>query len=140
MSDPTITLSDGTTTISLDPDLYWEDEYRWSAAAQSMTRGLTGAAIFMVGVRNGGRPITLRNEDERSAWITRSTMGQLLDWANAPDLELTLTLRGTAHQVRFRHGAGENDSAVEARPVIHYADPDPEDWVLATLRFITVPE
>lgn len=139
MTAPTITLTDGTTTLELDPDLYWEDEFRWSATAQSMTRSLTGRAIYQVGTRNGGRPITLRPEDDSSAWMTRATLSQLLVWQDIPGLVLTLTLRGTPYTVRFRHGTDESGAAVEARPLIHYADPASTDWVHITLRFITVP-
>ena len=139
MTAPTITLTDGVTTLELDPDLYWEDEFRWSATAQSMTRSLSGKAVFQVGVRNGGRPITLRNEDEHSGWVSRADMAQLEVCANTPDLVLTLYLRGVYHAVRFRHGTDESTAAVEGRPLIHFADPEDDDWVLATLRFITAP-
>ena len=67
-----ITLSDGTTTLVLDPDLYWEDEFAWAAVEQSMTRGLTGRPIIQAALRHYGRPITLRPFDERSAWMTRA--------------------------------------------------------------------
>lgn len=133
----TITLSDGTTTLALDPDLYWEDEFAWAAVEQAVERSLTGALVVHVATRQAGRPITLRNEDEASAWLTRADMAQLQAWADVPGQRLTLALRGTAHLVLFRHHDG---GPFEARPLVHYADPVPADWVLATLRFITVPE
>lgn len=130
-----ITLSDGSTVLELDPDLYWEDEFAWAAVEQAMERSLTGALIVHLGARQYGRPITLRNEDERSAWMTRADMAQLQAWADIPGKRLTLSLRGGSHWVLFRHHDG---GPFEARPVVHYADPEPADWVLATLRFITV--
>lgn len=133
----TITLSDGTTTLELDQDLYWEDEFRWSATAQSVSTGLTGKPIVQVGLRQGGRPITLRPEDERSGWMTREAIAPLLAWADIPGLRMTLTLRGISYLVIGGHHAG---GMVDARPETHYADPAPTDWVLATLRFMTVPE
>lgn len=133
----TITLAVGATTLTLDPDLFWEDEFAWAATEQSFTRGLTGKPIIQVGLRLAGRPITLKNEDEASAWMTRADMAQLQAWADMPDLRMTLTLRGVAYLVLGRHHDG---GMFEARPLIHYADPLPADWVLATLRFITVIE
>lgn len=131
----TITLADGTTVLELDPDLLWEDEFRWAAVEQQIERSLTGAQIIHLGQRLAGQPITLRNEDESSAWMTRAAMATLQGWANTPGLQLTLTVRGVAYQVLFRHHDG---GPFDARPVVHYADPEPADWLLATLRFITV--
>lgn len=133
-----ITLTVGTTTLTLDPDLFWEDEFAWSATEQSFTRGLTGKPIIQVGLRLAGRPITLRNEDESSAWMTRADMAQLQAWADTPDQRMTLTLRGVSYLVVGRHHDGTG--MFDARPLVHYADPLPADWVLATLRFITVTE
>jgi hypothetical protein len=130
-----ITLTNGTTTLELDEDLYWDDEFAWSATEQSVERSLTGAQIIHLGLRQAGRPITLRTEDESSGWMTRADMVALQAWANTPGLQLTLSLRGTDYSVLFRHHDG---GAFEARPVVHYADPDPSDWVVPTLRFITV--
>ncbi len=130
----TITLANGATVLELDPDLLWEDEFKWAAVEQAVERSLTGAQIVHVGQRMAGRPITLR-ADDTSAWMTRADMTTLQAWANTPGLQLTLSLRGVAHQVLFRHHDG---GPFDAHPVVHYADPDPTDWVVPTLRFITV--
>jgi len=131
-----ITLTDGTTVLELDPDLYWDDEFAWAAVEQSMTRGLTGKPIIQVGLRQHGRPITLRPFDDRSAWMTRADMAQLRAWADIPGQVLTLTLRGTAYTVMFRH----HDQAHAAEPVVFFSDPASLDWLLVTLRFMTVPQ
>lgn len=133
----TITLSANSTTVALDADFFWSDEYDWSATEQTVTRSVTGALLVHAGARNAGRPITLMPEDDAAAWMTRADMVQLQAWADAPGQVMTLTLRGTAHRVLFRHHDG---GAFEATPLVHYADPAPEDWLLATLRFITIPE
>lgn len=131
-----ITLTDGITVLELDPDLYWEDEFAWAAVEQSMTRGLTGRPIVQVGQRHYGRPITLRPFDDRSAWMTRAEMAQLRIWADMPGQVLTLTLRGTLHTVMFRH----HDQAHAAEPVVFFSAPESGDWLLITLRFMTVPQ
>jgi hypothetical protein len=130
-----ITLSDGTTTLTLDPDLYWSDEYDWAATEQAIERTLTGALIVQAAGRIAGRPITLEPEDDNSSWMTRADMDTLAAWANTPGQTMTLTLRGIAHNVIFRHHDG---GPYTAKPVVHYSDPAGTDWVLVTLRFTTV--
>lgn len=130
-----ITLTDGTTVLELDPDLYWDDEFTWAAVVQNVDYSLTGALVVDVGQRQSGRPITLRAEDDRSGWLTRAALAQLQGWADVPGQLMTLTLRGASYTVLFRHHDG---GPFDARPVVHFADPQPSDWLLATLRFITV--
>lgn len=50
-----ITLSDGTTTIELPPDLHWRDEFSWTPVEQSTEYSLTGALIVQSGARQAGR-------------------------------------------------------------------------------------
>jgi len=128
-----ITLSDGSTTITLDPDLYWSDETAWNPVLQQVTPTITGALDIQAGVLTGGRPITLEPEDDHSAWqITSTTVEQLRNWAAVPGKELTLTLRGIARTVLFRH----QDGGFEARPVVHFRDRLPSDFYHCTLRFM----
>lgn len=130
-----ITLSDGTTTITLPEDLLWSDEYDWSAVDQSQERGLTGSLILQAMAMTLGRPITLAPEDDRSAAMTRAVLDQVYTWAAIPLKELTLTLRGIARDVVFRH---DDKPAVAARPWIHYSSMDSTDYYLVTLKFLTV--
>lgn len=131
----TISLSDGTTTVQLHPDLYWQDENNWFPVEQTVERTLTGALIVSVALRQSGRPITLAPEDENSAWMPRETIEQLRNWAAVPGKELQLTLRGTTSSVIFRHHDG---AAIEATPILHYSDVEPGDWYIATIRLMEV--
>lgn len=131
----TITLSDGAITLALDPDLLWEDEFVWAPVVQAVEYSVTGALVVDVGRRQTGRPVTLRAEDDSSGWMTRADMAQLQAWADVEGQQLTLMLRGAARTVLFRHHDG---GPFEARPVVHFADPAPTDWVIATLRLITI--
>ncbi len=138
MSQPTITLSDGTTTLTLDPDLYWADEFDWFSVEQAVERGLTGALIIQTASRVKGRPITLAPSDDAAAWMPRATLTQLAAWESSPALTLTLNLRGTVFTVAFRRHDG---APFEARPVEFVADPlpgDVGDWYLTTIRLIEV--
>ncbi|XZG69237.1 hypothetical protein ACTSKR_11295 [Chitinibacteraceae bacterium HSL-7] len=130
------TLSDGATTLDLG-DLMWADEFSWAATEQSVARSLSGALIVQTAVRQGGRPITLRNADDRSGWLTREEMTQLSVWANSPGKRLTLTVNEQVFLVIFRHHDG---GPFEASPVVFYSDPVSGDYMLATLRFMTVLE
>lgn len=130
-----ITLSDGTTTLDLHPDLYWNDEQLWTPVEQTVQRTITGALIVSVATKTAGRPITLQPEDDSSAWMPRQTLEQLRNWAAVPGQQLTLTLRGTARTVMFRHHDG---SAIEATPVVHFNDVQSDDWYRCAIRLMEV--
>lgn len=130
-----ITLSDGTTTVPLHPDLMWTDEFSWQPVEQSAERTLTGALVVQVSEKLAGRAITLEPEDDTSAWMTRSVIEQLRNWAAVPAQELELTLRGETRDVIFRHQDGPG---LEARPVVHFSEMDNTDFYLATLRLMEI--
>jgi len=127
-----ITLQYSTTTLTLDPDLYWSDENDWHPVEQTVTRTVSGALVVNTAARVGGRPITLQPENEGSAWMARATLDTLRSWAAVAGREMTLTLRGVARTVIFRH----QDGAIDATPVVHYSDTDNTDWYRVVLRFM----
>jgi hypothetical protein len=133
-----ISLSAGAVTLQLDPDLQWRDEFGWSAIEEAEERGITGALIVDIGIKSGGRPITLAPPDDASAWMSRATIHQLQTWEQNPSLTMTLLFRGTSYQVKFRRTEGV---PIEAHPATFVANPLPGgfgDWYLTTLRFIEV--
>lgn len=129
------TLSDGVTTVTLNPDLYWSDEYDWQPVVQSVTQTLTGAVIVQSTALQAGRKITLTPADENSAWMTKALVDQLRNWASVAGKTLTLTLRGVSRSVIFRHHDG---GAMDATPVVFFSDADSTDWYRVTLRFMEV--
>lgn len=129
-----ITLSDGTTTLTLDPDLLWSDEDNWHPVQQNVQRTITGALDVQVAAMNKGRPITLEPEDDSSAWMQSATVEQLRNWAAVPGQQLILTLRNETRNVIFRH----QDGGLEARPVVHYRDRTPTDWYLCVVRLMEI--
>lgn len=129
-----ITLGYGATLLNLDPDLKWSDEFPWNVVEQSVERSITGALIVSVATRVAGRPITLVPEDDSTAWMLRSVVDTLRTWAAVPGAQMTLTMRGVAHTVIFRH----QDGAIDAKPVVFYSDADASDWYLVTMRFTEV--
>lgn len=129
-----ITLSDGSITVVLHPDLYWSDELNWVPVEQTVQRTVTGALVVSVAPRIAGRPITLEPENDESAWMPRSSVLALRNWAAVPGQQLTLTLRGIAHTVLFRH----QDGGLDARPVIHYNEAYTTDFYLCTVRLMEI--
>lgn len=131
-----LTLADSGTTLTLNPDLYWSDEYNWNPVEQSVERTITGAQVIQAAARVAGRPITLEPEDDSTAWVSRSHVEALRNWAAVPGKTMTLTLRGVARTVIFRH----QDGGFEARPVIQFRDGHelPADFYLCTIRLMEI--
>lgn len=130
-----IILSDATTSITLHPDLYWSDELSWAPVEQTVERTVTGGLVVSVGERDKGRPITLEPIDDSSAWMRRSVVEQLRNWAAVAGKQMTLTMHGVARSVIFRH---QDDSPMVATPIVHFSDIDAEDFYSVTLRFMEV--
>lgn len=129
-----ITLSDGTTTVALHKDLYWSDENNWHPVEQTKAYSITGALIVMSGERKAGRHITLEPEDDHSAWMTLPVVTVLRNWAAVPGQQLTLTLRGVAHTVLFRH----EDGGLEARPIQHQDSLADTDFYSCVVRLLEI--
>jgi hypothetical protein len=130
-----ITLTHNSTTAHLSERLLWTDEYRWSPVEQVVDTGTTGKPLIHVGLRQGGRPITLEGT-ESNAWITRALCETLQAWEALPGAVFALVLRGTTHQVIFDHAAG----GFEAQPIWRLADGQqtPDQVYLPTFRFLTL--
>ena len=131
-----LTLADVSTTLALNPDLYWSDENTWHPVQQTADRTITGAHVVQAALMVKGRPITLEPIDDESAWMTLTQVTALRNWAAVPGKTMTLTLRGKALEVIFRH----QDGGFEARPVIQYRDAHelPADFYLCTIRLMEI--
>jgi hypothetical protein len=127
-----ITLSADATTVTLPPDLVWEDE-SWSPVVGSAERSLTGAQIIQLGVALHGRPITL-TPPERGGWMARALLHPLITWRDTPGLTMTLVLRGQTWLVRWRH---QDAPPLEWSPLRHRITPADTDFVLPTMRLET---
>lgn len=130
----TTTLTNGATTLALPDDLLWADEFAWQEVAQNKRYSITGRLIVESALRVKGRPITLAG-NENHAWITRVNLLTLLAWKAIPGQVFNLVLRSEpVRTVQFDHEAG----AIEAAPVVDYADPTAADNYIVTLKFIEV--
>ena len=100
--------------------------------AQSARHTITGALVVTTQAMLAGQPITLAAEREDQGWISRAALQQCRTWAAVPGQALTLTYRGTAYAVVWRH----QDGAIDASPVMRWTDDDAQDDYRATLRFM----
>jgi len=131
----TTTLADGVITVTLSDDLLRIDEHAWSPVRQSVSPTLTGALFIDVSVMQAGEPITLSGGADNSGAITRAQFAQLRALADIAGKTYTLTYRGTAYEVVWRH---EDAPALDARDFIDYSDPIASDWVVPTLKFTRI--
>lgn len=129
------TLTNGSTVVTLSDDLHWSDEFDWNPVEQSADRTITGALVVTSAVRTGGRPLTLESDDS-SAWHSRNTIEQLRNWAAVPGLTMTLLYRGVTRTVMFR---AQDGVAVEASPIVRFADVQGTDWYRLVLRLMEIP-
>lgn len=134
----TTTLAYGATTIALPVGLVRTDEYAYSPVRQTVTQTLDGVPWVDVSAAAAGEPITLAGGRSGAAiWgdMTRAAYAALRIVANLPGQVFTLTFNGVAYTVIWRH---EEPPALDAKDLVDYADPGPDDLVIPTLKFTCV--
>ena len=125
-------------TLALPDDLLWSDEYVWSPVVSSVSYLITGALLVQSATRQAGRDITLVGAADM-AWVTRSVVNLLREWAALPldsatgRFELTLT-DGRVFTVAFRHA----DGAIEAEPVTGFPARNDNDFYRITLKLMQI--
>ena len=125
-------------TLALPDDLLWSDEHTWSPVVSSVSYLITGSLLVQSATRQAGRDITLVGAADM-AWVTRSVVNVLRDWAALPlDLvtgrfELTL-MDGRILTVAFRHA----DGAIEAEPVTGFPARNDNDFYRITLKLMQI--
>jgi len=128
-----VTLSDGTTTVTLPHDILWEDEHNWDSVVQETQYTVTGALVIEVSQKQAGRPVTLKSREQMS-WIPKVDHDQIRSWANTPGIELTLTIRSTSYTVVFDH----ESTSVESEFIGYYKDSQNPKWYKMTMRFLII--
>ncbi|WP_245650976.1 hypothetical protein [Thauera butanivorans] len=98
--------------IQIPEDVWWSDEFAWSAVEQSTEYSLTGALIVHVGLRSSGRQITLAS-NPNGGWVERSVVLALQAQRAMPDERFILTL-ADGRQFIVMH---DNARAFDAAPV-----------------------
>ncbi|MCK7547196.1 hypothetical protein ACFQGA_09590 [Marinobacter koreensis] len=126
-----ITLSDGTTTINLPPDLEWQDEFGWTPVEHSTDYSQTGSLIVQEGERQDGRPITLFGGRD-GAWMSRAELEQLYSLASVPSKQFTLNLWGRTFNVMFRR------PPLTVEPIRRMANPGPDHQYAVTVNLMEI--
>lgn len=121
-------------TLSLPADLIWHDEYSFRSVLQSVRRTLDGGVVVFHSPAAAGQEITLQST-EQSGWVRKSVVDALRALADIPGQVMTLTLRGRAYTVVFRH---HDANPLDAAPIFHSANPHADDFFQVTLRFMTI--
>lgn len=119
--------------FELPTDLVWIDEFDWTPVEQSEQHTLTGGLIIDSGIKQAGRPMTLKGGED-AAWVVRENLKTLYAKLD-DDASMTLTLGdGRVFTVRFDH----KNQPIESQPIIDYAVPEDADNYTLTVRFIIV--
>ncbi len=129
-----ITLTDGVTPITLPDDIFWTDEFTWSAIKQEVEPTITGALIVESATLQAGRDITLESGDN-FAWLTRQQVDQLQAWKNVAGKELTLTIRGVSRTVIFRH---HESDPLTATMVLYHSSPDAGTYYVVGIKLMEI--
>lgn len=124
-------------TLHLPDGLQWLDEYDLSGSvAAPMRRRLDGGLAVYPRALTAGRPITLAAPEDQP--ITRSQANALASLAAVPGatywLKMPLRPGSPEYLVMFRY----DESPLDLRPLIDYADPIDSDWIVGTIRLMTV--
>ena len=125
-----ITLTDGTTVISLPPDMDWRDEFAWTPVEHSTDYSLTGSLVVQEDERQDGRPLTLFGG--REVWVDRSTVEALYAMASVADQVMTLALWGQNFTVMFRR------PAIEAEPIWRLGNPGETHQYAITVNLMEI--
>ena len=125
-------------TLLLPDDLLWSDEHNWSPATASVSYLITGALLVQSALRQAGRPMTLTGAQDM-AWVTRSCVETLYEWAAVPLGEITGRFELTLFDARiftvaFRHA----EVPIEAEPVTGFTARSNADFYRITLKLMQI--
>lgn len=124
--------------LLLPDDLLWSDEHAWTPATASVSYLITGALLVQSAQRQAGRPMTLTGAQDM-AWVTRSCLQTLYEWASLPlgentgRFELTL-FDGRIFNVAFRHA----EVPIEAEPVTGFTARSDSDFYRLSLKLMQI--
>jgi len=121
-------------TLTLPDDLIWTDEFSAQPVAQTTQRTLDGGLVVFYGGLTSGLPISLESPSD-GGWTRRDLVQALALRAASPGGVYTLSLRGQAWQVMFRH---QEPPAFEAQALLDFSDPGPDSFYRVNLKLMTI--
>jgi len=119
--------------ITLDHDLYWEDEYQWQPVVTQADRCIDGGLVVQSRPQSAGRPLTLSGDNNRG-WQKKSTVDLLKLSAVMINREFSVTINGVDFTVRWRT---EDSPACEFEIITPAYEPSADFWYYGTVKLIT---
>lgn len=123
-------------SITLPPDLYWQDEFGWTPVASSLEYSLAGSGLIQLGKKLTGRAVTLLGEDD-CCWTTRETVLALKELADQPGLQMEFNYHGRALTVMFAPGEPPFDAEALWQ---EWPSENTDTWVITAIRLIEIGE
>ena len=124
--------------LDLPNDLDWIDEFNWSPVQASNHYTITGALVIEQGVKQAGRPITLKSPEDGLGMVPRSTLATMRAWASIRGTRYTLKLERPADTRSFLVEFDLTGGLIEANPARGFTFHDPSEEFYITVRFIEV--
>lgn len=125
-------------SVTLDNGFLWTDEFDYMPIEQSLERAIDGALIVQEGVKQAGRPITLKGAKDSQGWVKRGVLNTIQTWSRIAGEKFTLTFQyphdTRAFTVIFNHAEG----AIEAKPIKTMPTVSDDDYYLCTFKLLEV--
>lgn len=122
--------------IRLNDHLVWVDWGKYSPVGQSQNYAIDGSLVVESTHKKAGMPITLSAEPNQGLKYRKDVEPINRMMLNNIDEPMSLKLHDeSTHKVLFSSVDG---APIEATPLIGYADPNGDDYIGLTLRFIAV--
>jgi hypothetical protein len=123
------------TTIILPDDLLFENQSEFTTILQNVDHSLDGVCVVEEFIKQNGLSIILTGTDNR-AWITKTTLAELLTLESLAGKVLTLTLADSrTFQVMLDRSSG---SAIGYKQLFDIFPTTDEDYFWVNLKFITL--
>jgi hypothetical protein len=122
-------------SITLDHDLIWTDEYTAPTAAGSSARTVDGHLVMQSSGIVSGRPLTLRGGADHG-WLTKATLDLLRSLSATPGVTFTTTLPDTrSFTTMFDHA---NHPVIEFIPVALATKPGSSFYFYGTIKLVII--
>lgn len=125
-------------SVTLNPDMVWEEKFSSQSVAQSRLRTLGGGLILFAGALNKGEQITLSSREFNGVLIgmlKKSVVDDVLDLAAVPGAQYVLTYNGVSVNVVFRH---DDPPAVLMTPLLAKISYSANDLMRGQIKLLTV--
>lgn len=122
---------------ALPPELYWVDEFDWTAVKGNHKRSCTGSLMVLQSIANGGRPITIGAKSDMN-WTPRHTVEKLQSWASVVGMEIEVQMAYNDVVKKHKVVFDTTGKPIEATPVCEYEAPSPKDDFHLTVKLIEV--